>query len=229
MLDSMISIVIPTLNEAEQLPKTLGSAQAGKANVDFETVVVDGGSIDATVDVALGLGARVEHAPAAGRALQMNLGAAVARGKILLFLHADTWLNQGSLESIRVALQAPEVVGGAFERSFNLSSAFLRWTCRLAAWRSRWLGWFLGDQGIFVRRSVFEALGGFPDWPRFEDLEFSRRLARRGRVVTLRPPVVSSGRRFQAMGPVRRTLVDAWLTLGYFRRSGARAQPSRRP
>ncbi len=119
----------------------------------------------------------------------------------MLFLHADTRLAPSALRALQAALRHEEVVGGGFARRYDSASPFLRATCALAEARTRFCGWFLGDQAIFVRRTVFAALGGFSAWDVFEDLDFSRRLARVGRVVTLRPPVVSSARRFT---PVRR-------------------------
>ena len=156
--------------------------------------------------------------PVSQRATQMNLGARKALGDVLLFLHADTLLPATALECIESRLRNPGVVGGAFARCYNPASAFLNATCFLGEMRSRISGWFLGDQAMFVRREVFERLGGFRDYDLFEDLDFARRMRREGRVVTLRPPVISSARRFTEDGAIRKTLSDLWLTFRY--RSG---------
>jgi GT2 family glycosyltransferase len=145
----------------------------------------------------------------------MNLGAQRATGGALLFLHADTLLPRSALEQITTTLTQQEVVGGAFSRRYDSPSVVLQLTCLLADWRCRWFGWFLGDQAIFVRRSTFEALGGYREWPQFEDLDFSRRLARAGRVVTLTPPLASSARRFARRGALRQTALDLLLTFRY--------------
>ncbi len=217
----MISVIIPTLNEAAMLPASLRALHS--QSVAHEVLVVDAASEDDTVALARAAGARVLESPQIQRASQLNLGAQQARGDVLLFLHADTVLPATGLERIAEALRHPRVVGGAFARRFQSDSLVLRATCLLAEWRGRWLGWNLGDQAIFVRRSVFDELKGFREIPLFEDLDFSRRLARRGQVVTLRPPVQSSARRFAARGPLRTTCADFWLTCRYL----AGADPKR--
>jgi hypothetical protein len=145
----------------------------------------------------------------------MNLGAGHAQGEILLFLHADTILAPSGLDIIERTLKNEQIVGGGFARRFDSRSVLLKCTCLLAEVRNRALGWFLGDQAIFVRRSVFLRLGGFRNMDRFEDLDFSRRLGRLGRLVTLRPPVTTSARRFEREGPFRRTVRDFLLTMRY--------------
>lgn len=209
----MISIVIPTLNEAAPLPLTLEKIRANPA--EHEIIVADAGSMDETVRIAGAAGARVLACPERGRSSQMNRGAAVARGEVLLFLHADTHLQNFSLAQVEEALENERVVGGGFARRFDSDSLFLRFSCRLATWRCICFGWFLGDQGIFVRKKTFDQLGGFGAMNLFEDIDFSRRMARMGKVRTLRPGVVSSARRFQAHGPFGRTCRDLWLTCKY--------------
>jgi len=145
----------------------------------------------------------------------MNLGTRHAHGRALLFLHADTRLPASALDRIESTLLNDRVVGGGFARRYDSNSCFLRTTCLLAGLRTRMIGWFLGDQAIFVRRGTFEKLGGFRDLELFEDLDFSMRMRQTGRVVTLSPPVISSSRRFMDRGPVLTTLLDAWLTYRY--------------
>ena len=216
----MVSVIIPTLNEAELLPDTLKAIRANRT--PHEILVVDGGSADETVAVATEAGSRVINSLRACRATQMNLGTKCARGDVFFFLHGDTWIGRNALRRIEEALEQPAVVGGGFARQFRSRSLLLRLTCLLGEWRSRWFGWFYGDQGIFVRRAIFEQIGGFQDLPVFEDLDFSRRMAQRGRVVTLRPKVVSSARRFAARGALATSVSDVWLTVRYL----AGANPS---
>jgi len=210
----MISVIIPTLNEAELLSGTLSHIQANRP--PYEILVVDAASTDNTVALASAAGARVIRSPQRRRAAQMNLGARTAQGDIFLFLHGDTWIGPRALEQIQTALGQSTAVGGGFARRFQSRSRVLRLTCLIGEWRSRWFGWFYGDQGMFVRRSVFEQLGGFRDIPIFEDVDFSRRVARLGRVVTLRSGVVSSARRFVVRGVLMTTASDVWFTLRYF-------------
>jgi rSAM/selenodomain-associated transferase 2 len=209
----MISIIISTFDEARELPATLTAVQAQQAL--HEIIVVDARSTDGTPAIAGSSGASLISSEHKQRAAQMNLGAHAARGDILLFLHADTRLAEGALMRIENALQCAEIIGGGFARHYANASPFLRVTCALAELRTRAFGWFLGDQAIFVRRATFEMLCGFREWETFEDLDFSRRMARAGRVVTLRPAVISAARRFAARGAVKTTLSDLWLTMRY--------------
>ena len=208
-----ISVIIPAWNEAIALGPTLAAIRSA-ALVSFEIVVVDAKSTDETVTVAQAAGAQVVTGARRQRAHQLNLGAQRARGEILLFVHADTLLPASGLKDIVAALVPRETAGGAFVRRYASSSRWLRATCRLARLRNQLLGWHLGDQAMFVRRSIFFQLGGFRDVQIFEDLDFSRRLKELGRIVTLSPGVTSSARRFQN-GPGRTTLRDFCLTIGY--------------
>lgn len=224
----MISIIIPTLDEEEHLPETIRRASSGP-EIPFEIIVVDGHSRDATREVARRAGAAVLECPVRQRAAQMNFGARAARGETLLFLHADTWLPASGLTTLQKTLaDRPGVVGGAFARRFAIlrpennsppqASAFLALTCLLAELRNRCVGWHLGDQAIFARREAFVKLGGYKPMARFEDLDFSRRLASLGQLATLRPPVLTSHRRFLRLGPIRTTGRDLWLTCRYLAR-----------
>jgi rSAM/selenodomain-associated transferase 2 len=212
---AMISVVIPTLNEAPQLPAALDHLR--RQNEPAEVIVVDGGSTDETTIIARQFGATVIQSPTRQRAFQMNLGASSSRGETLLFLHADTRVPSGALFNITRVLKNSLVVGGGFARLYDSRSLSLKVTCLLAEVRTRMAGWFLGDQAIFVRRETFAALGGYENRDIFEDLDFSRRMARSGRVVTLRPPVLSDARRFAARGAVATTWRDFVLTMRYLR------------
>jgi rSAM/selenodomain-associated transferase 2 len=206
-----ISVIIPALNEARELPETIRRA-AGS----HEIILVDGGSDDGTADRKDVTVVRATR----GRALQMNAGAAAATGDVFLFLHADTWLPEGAFNLICAAMKDARVVGGAFERRFRTSSIFLGASCGLASLRNRAVGWHLGDQAMICRAEDFRDLGGFANMRAFEDVDFSRRLSRKGRLVTLRPPVLSSARRFDE-GAVKRTVKDLILTMRYLLRPEA--------
>jgi len=224
-----ISVIIPACNEAEQLPSTLASL-SGQTPL-HETILVDARSSDGTAKIAQQFGAKVLPADIRQRASQMNAGAQAAAGQILLFLHADTRLAPGALETMARILFNGAIIGGGFARRYDSTSPVLRVTCALAELRTRCFGWFLGDQAMFVRRNVFDALGGFSPWDIFEDLDFSRRMAGMGRVVTLRPGVVSAGRRFDARGPMATTWSDLGLTARYLlsRRPSPTGDPPRQP
>jgi rSAM/selenodomain-associated transferase 2/rSAM/selenodomain-associated transferase 1 len=206
-----VSIIIPALNEADQLPATLHAAAAGKP---FEIIVADGGSKDDTPRIAESHGATLLRGKA-GRASQMNAGASIARGEVLLFLHADTWLPAGYSETVLTALRRSDAVGGAFR--FAVRDHFRnRWLIQtLANLRSHLLRFPYGDQALFVRRWVFDKLGGFPDFQIMEDYEFVRRLRRLGRLAILDAPALTSGRRWQRLGFLRATSLNKLVILGY--------------
>jgi rSAM/selenodomain-associated transferase 2 len=201
-----LSIVIPTLNEAEQIAATLAAAAAP----GVEVIVADGGSADATVDLARAAGAHVISA-SRGRARQMNAGAAATVGDVLLFLHADTRLPAGFDAAVAAALADPAMVGGRFDVRLEPSTRWLDLVAALINRRSRWSRIGTGDQALFVRRAVFEALGGFPDLPLMEDLALSIGLKRRGGIACLRQTVATSSRRWQKDGPLRTVLLMWWL------------------
>lgn len=208
-----VSVVIPTLNEEQALPQTLTRTLA----LDFdEVLVVDGGSRDRTCEIVTSVRAATPDASLAlltskpGRALQMNVGAAAGRGDVLLFLHADTWLPDNARQAIVGALQEPERVGGRFDLRFDRDRLLSRLIACMINWRSRLSGIATGDQAIFVRRSVFERMGGFASIPLMEDVDLTRRLNRMGPVVCLRAQVVTSFRRWEACGPIR-TILLMWL------------------
>ena len=205
-----ISVVIPVFEDRGEVRNRL----AGLRGAD-EVIVVDSSTQNRVRSSDLPGGMRLLRSARAHRAYQQNLGAEVARGEAILFLHADTELPEGALDGVRRALADPEVVGGGFVRYFDSRSRFLRWTCDLAAWRSRRWGWFLGDQAIFVRRDLFRRGGGSKILTAFEDYDLCRRLKRRGRMVCLEPPVLSSARRFRREGTCWRAFKDLALTVRY--------------
>ncbi|MFQ5667209.1 MAG: TIGR04283 family arsenosugar biosynthesis glycosyltransferase [Candidatus Binatia bacterium] len=207
-----LSVIVPTLNEADGLPGALQRARRGGV---LEIIVVDGGSRDATRTLAASLADLVITAPT-GRAAQMNAGALRARGDILLFLHADTLLPDGFAEAVMSTCARPGVVGGRFDVELDPATPLLHLTAALMNWRSRLTGIATGDQAIFVRRDVFARLGGFKQIPLMEDIDMSRRLKRAGHVVCLRQRVITSARRWHKNG-VARTIALMWaLRLLYF-------------
>jgi rSAM/selenodomain-associated transferase 2 len=207
-----ISVIIPTLNEADGIEQTLLRVrQAG----DCECVIVDGGSSDDTLSVAQAC-ADIVVTSARGRARQMNVGAQAATGEVLLFLHADTMLPNDFPQLLQRALLDPTIVGGRFDVRLDETGWPFRMIETLMNVRSR-LTWIAtGDQAIFVRRAVFLLLGGFPELELMEDIEFSRRLKRVGTIACLREQVVTSARRWRQRGVVK-TIVLMWtLRLAYF-------------
>lgn len=213
-----VSLIIPTLNEAETLPGVMLSVNR-QSRIPREILVVDGGSADSTCEAATIGGARVHQATKPGRARQMNEGAAAANGSILLFLHADTLLPPRGVEHVLAAMRDPSAVGGGFCRRFIPGHPLLSITSRLADWRGRFASYFHGDQAIFVRRRIFEQVGGFREETPFEDFDLCRKLKRIGKMVTLSPPVRSSSRRFHDRGVFPTVLSDFRLTRRYFSRS----------
>jgi len=207
-----LSVVVPALDEEETLPLALAAARQPGVT---EIVVADGGSRDATLRVAGALADRVLRAPR-GRAAQMNAGAAIACGDVLLFLHADTRLPPGYPERVRAALSDAGAVGGRFDVRLDADGAVYRALGWLISVRSRLSGVATGDQAIFVRRPVFERLGGYPPIPLMEDIALCRALKREGRMVALRDAVVTSARRWQRHGLTRTVLVMWGLRAAYY-------------
>lgn len=210
-----VSVIIPTLNEADNLEKTLATIPNGT-----EVIVSDGGSTDQTREIAKAAQIIMIETERLQRAHQMNAGANQASGDILLFLHADTRLPENGLRTVTERMQDPAVVGGCFARRFDHNSTFLKMTTRLAGVRSHIWGWMLGDQTIFVRKDVFNKLGGFQEWDSFEDLDFSQRMRQQGKTIVLDEAVVSSGRRFDRHGPVGQTIRDLKMTYKFMKGKG---------
>jgi rSAM/selenodomain-associated transferase 2 len=224
----LLSVIIPALDEQDQIEATLRCARRG---AKVEVIVVDGGSRDRTVELAAPLADQVVTSPR-GRSRQMNAGARAASGDVLLFLHADTLLPEGFASAIERALDDSAVVGGRFDVLLSPSSALLSLVAALMNARSRLSRIATGDQAIFVRATAFARLGGFADIPLMEDIDFSRRLKRGGRIACLRERVTTSSRRWLADGPIR-TILRMWtLRLLYFAGVPAarlrRAYPDRR-
>ncbi len=209
-----IAIIIPTLNEESQIVASLKALQAWRGP-DCELIVVDGGSIDQTTALAEPLADRVVIAPK-GRAAQMNAGAASARSGILWFLHADSLPPANAIALIQTALADPNRDWGRFDVRLSGPHPALRLVETLMNGRSRLTGIATGDQGLFVRRTVFEQIGGYPPIALMEDIALSRLLKRRSPPACLRQPLITSSRRWER-GGVFRTIVLMWrLRLAYF-------------
>ena len=217
-----IAVIIPVLNEQKALPALLPVL----IPLGFEEIiVVDGGSRDGTVDMARKMlestsdsRYRIISGPC-GRASQMNTGAALADSEILVFLHADTQMPDNARQVITDAMDDPQCVGGRFDVRFPRDTGYAWMVSRLMNLRSRWSKISTGDQTMFVRRSVFEELGGFANIPLMEDIEFSSRLKRVGTIASLRVKVITSFRRWEQHGPLRTILrmwtLRAWYWLGW--------------
>jgi rSAM/selenodomain-associated transferase 2 len=202
-----LSIVMPALNESARIAESL-QALAPLRRRGVEVIVVDGGSTDGTAALAEPWADRVLSSPR-GRARQMNAGAAQARADALLFLHADTALPDQALHAIEAALVDPHTQWGRFDVRIDGRPRLLRLVAWLMNLRSRRSGIATGDQAIFVRRSAFQRVGGFPDQPLMDDIELSRRLRRWSPPACLRMRVTTSGRRWEQRG-VWRTIALLW-------------------
>jgi rSAM/selenodomain-associated transferase 2 len=171
-------------------------------------LIVDGGSTDRTRELCAGLGVTPLHSPV-GRAAQMNFAARHATGDVLVFLHADTRLPHSAFREIRNALEDPVCIGGRFDVKLDSDRPLLKFVGRMISLRSRLTKTATGDQAIFIRREIFNRLGGYPEIPLMEDIALSRAMKRTGRVACLRSCVVTSARRWQAEGTCK-TILRMW-------------------
>ena len=199
-----VAAIIPTLNEEsslrQSLPEVISAAD--------EVLVSDGGSRDKTLRMAEELGAKIVSGTS-GRGPQLNRGAAATRSDALVFLHADTRLPDGAIPAIRRAIGSGKV-GGGFRVRFDTDNRIMALGTRLVQLRTRLTQSPLGDQAQFVSRTIFNDLGGFREWPALEDLDFIRRMKRRGEVVVLPLEATTSARRYLEEG-IGRTVALNWL------------------
>lgn len=210
-MNPIISIIIPTVNEEQTLPRTLTPL---KLCSQCEVLVVDGGSNDGTIAIANASGCRTISGPR-GRALQMNLGVEESKGELLLFLHADTLLPDHFLTQITRTLGIFNAAAGAFSLGFDnrrRSMAIISWGANL---RSRLFSLPYGDQGLFTSRKNFLAVGGFPEMEIMEDFVFIRKMRRLGRIITLRDQVITSARRWENTGVLKTTFINQLIIAGY--------------
>ena len=204
---SEISVIIPTLNEEGSIGTLIGLLQSQGIK---DSIVSDGGSLDSTTQIAEERGVNVIRSPK-GRGLQLNYGAAAAEGDTLLFLHADTLPPDGLTATIREALSHADVALGAFSLSISDPAFKFRVVEILTNLRSRLFSLPYGDQGLFIKRSVFISLGGFSEIPLMEDYDIVRRVKKFGKVLTLESRVKTSGRRWRSRGLIRTFLTNQAL------------------
>ena len=200
-----VSIIIPALNEAACIRETLISLNT--LDPPFEIIVVDGGSKDNTIEVASPY-AHVTHS-LRGRANQMNAGAGIARGEVLLFLHADTRLPRNALQQIRDSIHTCNKESGIFRLRFDKESPLLRFYSYCT--RLKQPAFCFGDRALFVRADTFRAIQGFKPIPIFEDLDIAKRLWKRGSFIFLPEYVTTAARRFEERGPLRQQLINTYL------------------
>jgi rSAM/selenodomain-associated transferase 2/rSAM/selenodomain-associated transferase 1 len=208
---TLISIIIPTLNEEENIAACLASCGTSP---NTEMIVVDGESRDRTAQIARSLGARVVVSPP-GRGRQMNRGAREATGELFLFLHADTRLPPAFADWVRVVLSRRGVVAGAFLFRLDARSPSLSFIQKVTNWRSRRFQLPYGDQAIFIPRVIFEEMGGYPEMPIMEDYEFIRRLKKKGRIDTVPLPAITSARRWIEVGVWKTTFFNWVIVIAY--------------
>lgn len=223
-----ISVIIPTYNESTVLRETLHRLEA---HHPFETIIGDGGSEDDTVDIARERGVTVVQSQR-GRAAQMNAAAGEAKGDLLLFLHADSYVNPRGYQEMVQTMFNGAYLGGAFGLEIDSPLPALKRIARWANWRSRYLSLVYGDQGIFVRRETFNELKGFSPLPICEDLDFFRRLKKRGSVVLLKEKAFTSPRRWLAEGigftTLRNIAIVSLFLMGFSPARLSRWYPPRR-
>lgn len=209
-----LSIIIPVLNEAVLIEQTLRVLQPLR-KAGHEVIVVDGGSQDETISRSTPYTDKVFQG-ARGRSRQMNAGAEVAKHDLLLFLHADTFLPEGADGFIIKGLEEKKLQWGRFDVKLSGKHPLFRMVEFLMNWRSRMTGIATGDQAIFVKRDLFESIGGFPDVDLMEDIALSKRLKKYGRPLCLRKPVLTSSRRWEEKGLIRTIFLMWFLRLVYF-------------
>ena len=207
-----VEVIVPVFRDNDALERLLEAV--GGSEMPKRMRVVFGEPDAVGESLADHYGVPWSRAKCAGRASQMNHGAGSARGDVFFFLHADSHPPPDALEAIEAAVRGG-AAGGAFSRRFDASSRILQFTCRLADWRGRAFGVFLGDQGLFVRREVFERLGGFENRARYEDLDFSLRLRQAGRTILLPSVLRTSARRFEGRGVLRQSALDLWAVVRF--------------
>lgn len=212
-MPAMLSIIVPALNEAEGIADTLVRLMPLRQR-GAEVILVDGGSVDGTAEIAAAHTDRV-IASVPGRAAQMNAGAAAARGDVLLFLHADTLLPEDADRLVAVALGQGHA-WGRFDVIIRGRHPMLGVVARMMNLRSRWTGIATGDQAMFMRRAAFVAAGGFPPLPLMEDIALSKQLKKISPPACIAMPALTSGRRWESHGVWRTIVLMWWLRLRYW-------------
>lgn len=205
-MDYQLSVIIPTLNEADNIKKLINHLK--NENVNCEIIISDADSSDRTKEIASSQGALVVSSKKAGRGLQLNRGAEVASAPILLFLHADSSLEKSALSSlVKKIKENPEKVGGCFSLKIESEHPLLKFISWSSNLRAKYLNLVFGDQGIFVKKEVFESLGGFPEIELMEDWEFSKKLTKAGELLYLNKKIYTSARRWKNYGVLKTILL----------------------
>ena len=209
---SLISVVIPAINESERIANAIEYAWNFGAD---QVIVVDGGSTDGTCQIAAQKDCQLLSSTP-GRGIQQNIGAGAADGETLLFLHADSFLPPQAYQPLQQALSNPSVVWGGFRQRIDEPGKRYRWLEKGNASRVKWRGQVYGDQGIFIRRDVFQKIGGFAEFPLMEDVHLSDKMKKIARPVLLEGPLHIDARRWKANGVIRQTIRN-WTFLGLYR------------
>ena len=208
----MISVIIPTLNEAQSIAACL--EQLYDHPQCFEVIVADGGSQDQTLEIVSRFSRVKQVLSNQGKGRQMNAGAAAASGDILLFLHADTYLPPDGLRLIHAVMRDPKIIGGSFSLSFDASNLFLKFYSLCS--RINHILFTYGDQGLFVARQTFRDMGGYRNIPIMEDIDIQLKLRRMGKFKKIGTPVVTSARRYLKYGVIRQQIVNTALVILYY-------------
>ena len=206
----MISVIMPILNEAKILDETLAKLEDELKN--YELIIVDGGSTDGSIEIAEKYGTVVKSDR--GRAKQLNVGAKAASGSVLVFLHADVWLEEGALCAVKRTLSSG-YVGGGFLQKIDGHDPLYRIIEFTANLRGKYQKIFYGDSGIFLSKKDFERLRGFPDVPIMEEIVFSKNMRKLGKTKMIEPRIHISPRRWQAKGIIRTTIINWFITFLY--------------
>jgi rSAM/selenodomain-associated transferase 2 len=208
-----ISIIIPTFNEDLIIEKCLSHLQKLEYN---DVIFVDGGSQDNTVELIKRNNFKVIKSTLTGRSYQMNLGAAKTSGEILLFLHADTFLPLNYSLFVQSILSQKDSIAGAFRLKIDSDKKIFRLLETMINWRSHFCSLPYGDQAIFLKKSVFEAIGGFPEIPIMEDFKLIKKLQKLGKIRVASESVITSARRWQKLGVFKTTLINQLIILGFY-------------
>ncbi|MDY0235397.1 MAG: TIGR04283 family arsenosugar biosynthesis glycosyltransferase [Gudongella sp.] len=199
----MVSIIIPVLNEEENIEKRLKDIKAIKG--DIEIIIVDGGSTDLSVEIAKSYGQVVLSKK--GRASQMNTGAKLAKGDIFWFVHLDSKLNSNSIAEIENTIKSG-YVGGCFSLYFyDMTNLFMKFIAISSNYRAKYLKLIFGDQGIFMSRYIYKKLGGYRDMELMEDWDISARIHKLGKLKVLKSKIGTSARKFKSRGELRTLLL----------------------
>lgn len=206
----MISIITPVLNEEKNISIFLTNLNEIKG--DFELILVDGGSIDKTIDEINKNKNKFKRElkvlkSSPGRGHQMNVGARASNADILLFLHVDSKIEKDTIVSIEDEMKKQKIIGGGLTHTFSEADNFLKLASNFGNFRTKITKIFFGDFGIFVRKDIFEKIGGYDEIIFLEDLEFSKKLKKYGKLIQLENTITSSPRRYISKGKIKLTIV----------------------